>query len=995
MATVLTRSPTHRRAGIAYSRRVGALHVFGLSAFAFAQPLYDLLGAHPAFFVAHRAQTADILAFVAGLTLLLPALIVAVTLGLSLIGPRLAWVWHLGVVWGLASIVMMPVPGRAGLADGWSIGLALLLAAITTVAYAGAAAVRTFVTVLSIASIVFPAMFLMRSEMRGFWLPHRLPDAAASESRARAVPVVMLVFDELSLDALLDAQGQIDAARYPAFGHLAATSYWFRHATTVSDSTVKSVPALLTGRFPHNRQQPATAAAHPDNLFTLLAPSHDLNVVETVTELCPPSLCAAARKAFGGRMTSLFSDAAVVFLHWCLPEGVRPRLPSLSGRWAGFSAERAPEAAGPRGTQTLMERILRLVSENRQEIFQRFVGSIDAPRRPPVHFLHVLLPHTPHEYLPSGRTFGTARFRNPMVGDDRLTDAPDVVAAAYRRYLLQVQHVDRLLGTLWERLERQGLFEDALIVVTSDHGVSYRAGGNRRVLDDANLADVLPVPLFIKLPGQTDAIVSDRPAELIDVLPTVAEVIGAQPSWTPDGVSLLADPSPMRTTRRAMRTNDGRVFEYPAARPLSPSRAAAVEMFGQGADLRLLFASRSTAELIGTPLNHWPVEPSNATVELDDPVRFADVRLSSNRVPVDITGRLHGLAPDTAEVAVVINGTVAAAGPVFRDRDGAAAFEALISDEFLVDGPNEVEVFTIARDASGGHSLSRVPARFDPAKLRLGADRISRGDGSIVRLGGSVNGYLDQIATEGREVVLTGWAFLDGDGQPAEQLLLFSGESVVATTRVSLERPDVAEHFRNPRILNSGYVLRVPIDRWRHALADSVSLVATAGNMGVRVPWTPRYDECQVRRLGLPDSGAEASVVRMAREAQPLPGGRVIDGSRTFQVVNGAAAGYVESLADTDGCTTISGWALDTTSPDVPVTVVVVQDGRIVRAARPTIPRDDVARTVPLSQAFAGFELAVLTGELEDPTGRVRIYAINGTGRATELQYLWHTRTPR
>ena len=40
--------------------RMRALHVLALAAFALAQPLFDLLGRHPEFLIAHRADRLDL-----------------------------------------------------------------------------------------------------------------------------------------------------------------------------------------------------------------------------------------------------------------------------------------------------------------------------------------------------------------------------------------------------------------------------------------------------------------------------------------------------------------------------------------------------------------------------------------------------------------------------------------------------------------------------------------------------------------------------------------------------------------------------------------------------------------------------------------------------------------------------------------------------------------------------------------------------------------------
>ena len=52
------------------------------------------------------------------------------------------------------------------------------------------------------------------------------------------------------------------------------------------------------------------------------------------------------------------------------------------------------------------------------------------------------------------------------------------------------------------------------MIVTSDHGSSYWRGDRRRALTERNLADIAQVPLFVKLPGQSRAEISQRNAKL-------------------------------------------------------------------------------------------------------------------------------------------------------------------------------------------------------------------------------------------------------------------------------------------------------------------------------------------------------------------------------------------------------------------------------------------------------------------------------------------------
>src|SRR5207249_3270872 len=137
------------------------------------------------------------------------------------------------------------------------------------------------------------------------------------------------------------------------------------------------------------------------------------------------------------------------------------------------------------------------LNSDRRQLFADFLDTLVVSERPTLSFLHILLPHVPYNYLPSGKTYETGSslaglLRNTWVGDETLVDQ------AYQRYLLQVGFVDTLVGQLINRLKAVGLYDRSLVVITADHGVSFRPKEFRRLLTPTNFQDILPVPLFIK-----------------------------------------------------------------------------------------------------------------------------------------------------------------------------------------------------------------------------------------------------------------------------------------------------------------------------------------------------------------------------------------------------------------------------------------------------------------------------------------------------------------
>ncbi len=120
--------------------------------------------------------------------------------------------------------------------------------------------------------------------------------------------------------------------------------------------------------------------------------------------------------------------------------------------------------------------------------------------------------------------------------DDPATRPPDRVPAVWpdipevRQDLLdyarEVGHFDRHLGTMLEELDRRGLLETTVVIVTSDHGPPFpRMKG--QAYDASN-----HIPLAIRCPGgiPVPGRAVDDLVSLIDLAPTVLEMAGLDPT---------------------------------------------------------------------------------------------------------------------------------------------------------------------------------------------------------------------------------------------------------------------------------------------------------------------------------------------------------------------------------------------------------------------------------------------------------------------------------
>jgi hypothetical protein len=110
-------------------------------------------------------------------------------------------------------------------------------------------------------------------------------------------------------------------------------------------------------------------------------------------------------------------------------------------------------------------------------------------------------------------------------------------AEVNERYDAAVRRVDDDLRTLldWQS-ERSGL-DNTIVIITADHGdelAEHDGFGHARTLYE----EVLRVPLIISLPSSVQRVVDQR-VSVVDLAPTLREIIGLEPAERSDGISLV------------------------------------------------------------------------------------------------------------------------------------------------------------------------------------------------------------------------------------------------------------------------------------------------------------------------------------------------------------------------------------------------------------------------------------------------------------------------
>jgi len=343
-----------------------------------------------------------------------------------------------------------------------------------------------------------------------------LPACSRVEAgRKRPRIVLFVILDTLS--AVHVEHLGYDRPTTPNPDALAAAGVTFSQAISSASYTVASIPSIPTGRYPdrhgltwYDRKLPETECTLPE----LLAPAGYSSY----------GICAVHN---GGAM-----------------RGTLQGFEEYVEAWVGPGAE---------GTETFEHQGRTVHIPRANELIPYVEARLDrlGDDEPLLLYLHVLEPHSP--YHPPVEFLGPLvdeRCPAPPVKEDETAlrldvlatkGRPDLPARFERLYDGNIRWSDHNLGKILDSLKRRGLYDDALVAVTSDHGeifYSHGALGHGPQLYD----EIARVPAVIKPPaswGFQPGLHLSQLASNIDLVPTICEMLDLPPGENPfDGRSL-------------------------------------------------------------------------------------------------------------------------------------------------------------------------------------------------------------------------------------------------------------------------------------------------------------------------------------------------------------------------------------------------------------------------------------------------------------------------
>ena len=686
--------------------------VAGLADAAISGRVMHMINRSPEFYVIYRLDKIEITGFLLIVCFGVPLVLASVAwlCAKHRVTAYLACLLYVALVAFTISGVLRDLPDPTG---GWLIvSSAVVLAGASWLAFLYLEVVRVIVaaTALGLLLTFYHAFMAADLAMPGLGHSALQPTSAtvgAVDTAPRMPNIVFIVLDEFPVTTLLDRNGMIDAKRFPHLHALAADAYWFRQTNSVSCNTATAVPAILAGKLfgqPKPRSVAPILQNYPQNLFTLLGDTHEIEAWETLTRLCPAGACGDRNTRLTQFNFRRFAEhLGVAWLHGTSPVALASSLPDLDDFWMEAAADR----------DIPKENAHRMFFPVRVQQFRQLVESIVESDRPWLRFSHFLMPHAPFENLSDGTFYYKGATTYAITGK-RWNEQSAHVAESYFRHILQAMFTDRLIGELVKRLHDVGEYETTTLVVVADHGVSFVPGDTRRVTNAQNFPNLIGVPFIMKLAGQHHGELIDTPVQTIDVLPTLMGSLDKHLQPTAfDGRDVLATSA--SSIKERLHYCSGAKYQPFQTELLSVFQAQVAlrdAQFGNRPDGTLEQHFASFPDWLGRSVDEiGQVKNSGRTAVLRGLLAANAAVGGATNAPVYLNGTIKGSAPlgsDDLLFVATLNGQVAAVMPAVSHKQQKRIISTMLQPRLLRNGVNTLELYAVDRQVIGRHVFLKL-----------------------------------------------------------------------------------------------------------------------------------------------------------------------------------------------------------------------------------------------------------------------------------------------
>ena len=166
--------------------------------------------------------------------------------------------------------------------------------------------------------------------------------------------------------------------------------------------------------------------------------------------------------------------------------------------------------------------------------FFMFINYMDA------HRPHI--PPSPFDTLYPGKSESIKTDQNNSMSQEIMSFKRSITAKERNHLISQydggINYIDFNIGKLIARLKDLSLYENTVIIITSDHGEAF---GDRNLMEHgvSVYRDQIYVPLIIKYPNDKNGRVIKNLASSVDIMPTILDVTGCKIPENIQGMSLL------------------------------------------------------------------------------------------------------------------------------------------------------------------------------------------------------------------------------------------------------------------------------------------------------------------------------------------------------------------------------------------------------------------------------------------------------------------------
>jgi arylsulfatase A-like enzyme len=321
----------------------------------------------------------------------------------------------------------------------------------------------------------------------------------------------------------------------PNLHALAQESTYFPGYRATSDRTLLCLPSVLSGLdtqqvipWLDNASEYLRQGALP-GLAGLLKPAGYRAYYSTM--LINPSTFGMAGEFDGGHTT-----ASIFHPNELNTQAFLPLAETL--RWSlrkALDDDAAPVHDDVRETRRTFERGHQLLKQSPDRTFL---------------WVHVAAPHFPYYEVPASDLGGELHTeRYTKITHQQAVKAGPSEAPRYERiYRDYMRFADAELGRFVRGLKADGLWDDTLVIVLSDHGESFKPGAMTHAFGSV-LEDVMHVPCLVHAPNQREGARIAGAASHIDIVPTVLGTVYHQKPAHLSGDSLIASPPDAARTR--------------------------------------------------------------------------------------------------------------------------------------------------------------------------------------------------------------------------------------------------------------------------------------------------------------------------------------------------------------------------------------------------------------------------------------------------------------